>query len=93
MEKNLRIIENREWIVFSSRKKENKSRRITTTVRKWTRQRRVTSRLTSALDGISVNVDNLLFTDHAMLQGEISLLEAFLPELLELLPSLPEEEV
>ncbi len=89
---NLRMIENRARIDFSHRKKENKLGHGTATVRRWRTQRRVRSRDTSSLDGLSVKVDNLPSVEHLVLLGELLLIEAFLPELLESLVNFLEEE-
>jgi hypothetical protein len=92
MEKNLKIFDKRVRIVFSVRKKENKSGHRTVAFLTRKRRRRVTSHVISTLDGLSINVDNLTFAVQKVLQGELSLMEAFLPELLESLANFQEEE-
>jgi hypothetical protein len=92
MGKNLSITKNRIWIASYKWKKENKSGHRIEVLRIWRRQRPVTSHVASTLDGISVKVDNLLFVEQLVLHGEISLLEAFFPELLKSLVNFQEEE-
>jgi hypothetical protein len=93
MEQNLKIIENRQCVLFSPRKKENRSKLRTAMLRKSRSQRWVTSHsATSTLDGLSVKIDNLPSVEQVVLQGKISLVEASLPELLESLANFQEEE-
>jgi hypothetical protein len=92
MGKNLRIVENREWIIFPIRGKEKKEIHRTASIRKWRRQRLVTSNVSSAVDGLLVNVDNLSLVGRFVLQEELSLIEANLPELLQVLDVFQEEE-
>lgn len=89
METNQRKIEVTVFPVRNTRKKVGVKTELVHIRR---RQRQGMSHVTSPLDGLSVKVDNLQVVEQMVLPGELALIEAFLPELVELLVNLQEVE-